>query len=107
MDTDQVGRQWRRAAAMAAFVAFAAFPAIARANLIQDGGFENATPVFYFPGPIGDGWTVTKGSIGIIANGSAGVGRPQRQPIRRSQFWLRQQRLEPEPSAPRPDNPMP
>ncbi len=37
-------------------------------NLIQDGSFEYAAQNIYGPGPIGDGWFVGGGTIGILNN---------------------------------------
>jgi hypothetical protein len=40
----------------------------ARGGIIQDGGFETASFATYSPGPIGDGWNVTEGTITILNN---------------------------------------
>jgi len=37
-------------------------------NLLLDPGFEQAVPMLYVPGPIGDGWYVGEGNIEIINN---------------------------------------
>ncbi len=58
--------------AMVITLCLVAYPAVA-INLIQDGSFEYAAPNIYGPGPIGDGWFVGTGNIGIL-NNSQGDG---------------------------------
>ncbi|MGA3016611.1 MAG: PEP-CTERM sorting domain-containing protein [Bryobacteraceae bacterium] len=64
----------KRFLATVAVVGLSMYPySQARGGTIQDGGFESATAGTYATGPIGDGWNVTEGTIGIF-NNSGGIG---------------------------------